>query len=108
MIMAEQTAAESAKDVGSSVVADFGRMIPLSSILVETYPRPETIQENISRLAVEFPDWDFWWSPCSGGNYWAGRVGKKGRIKQRTPDAVAEQIAKESPISSSSQGQEVS
>lgn len=72
------------------------KMIPLSQVAEEPHPNPRAIERNIKKLTAEFPEWDFWWSPCSGGNYWAGRVGEKGGIKQETPDAVAEQVAKAS------------
>jgi hypothetical protein len=56
-------------------------------------PNPDDVQENLERLAAEFPDWDFWWSPSFGVKYCAGRTGERGSIAHcLTPENVAEQV----------------
>ena len=55
-------------------------------------PNPDYVEDNLEKLAVSFPDWDFWWSPTFGTEYCAGRPGERGSIFHTTPEGIAEQI----------------
>lgn len=57
-------------------------------------PNPDEVEENLEKLAAEFPDWDFWWTPNIWPHYCAGRAGEKGSIFHGTPEDVAGQIRK--------------
>lgn len=57
-------------------------------------PNPNDVEGNLEKLATEFPDWDFWWSPSFGVKYCAGRKGEIGSINHDRPEGVAEQIRK--------------
>lgn len=58
-------------------------------------PNPDDVEDNLRKLAEEFPDWDFWWVPAIMGEYCAGRPGKRGSVFHGTPEGLAEKIRPE-------------